>query len=41
MKFSQGFSVIAVLALGLFGAARADAGTFPSIEYQDFYLSYR
>ena len=41
MKFAKAVCAVSVAALGLLAATRAEAGTFPSIEYQDFYLSYR
>jgi hypothetical protein len=41
MGRSRSVSVIALTAFALLGTTKAYAGTFPSIEYQDFYLSYR
>lgn len=41
MKIGKAMGVVCVAALGVLGAGRAQAGTFPSIEYQNFYLSYR
>jgi len=41
MKLKQGVSLIALLACGFFAAPKAQAGSFPSLYYQDFYLSYR
>jgi len=41
MMFCRGVFAIALVAGGVFGAGTAWAGNFPSIEFQDFYLSYR
>jgi nucleoside-specific outer membrane channel protein Tsx len=41
MGVSRSVSVFALLGGCLFGTGTAHAGNFPSIEYQDFYLSYR
>ncbi|MDE8345138.1 MAG: hypothetical protein POH28_03015 [Acidocella sp.] len=41
MNRSLSIAAIAALAFGAFGTASASAGTFPSIEFQNFYLSYR
>jgi nucleoside-specific outer membrane channel protein Tsx len=41
MYLSRYLPAVAAMCLGVFAAAKANAGNFPSIEYQDFYLSYR
>jgi nucleoside-specific outer membrane channel protein Tsx len=41
MNLGRSACVLAILSFGVLGSAKAHAGTFPSIEYQDFYLSYR
>jgi nucleoside-specific outer membrane channel protein Tsx len=41
MKLNLGWSIYALAGASMIGISNAQAGNFPSIEYQDFYLSYR
>jgi nucleoside-specific outer membrane channel protein Tsx len=41
MKLKSKLSIYALAGASVLGVSNAQAGSFPSIEYQDFYLSYR